>query len=38
LLKGVTVEDIRAAAAEVLHPERAAVTIAGPETLVEAIS
>jgi zinc protease len=38
LLKGVTLDDIRAAAAEVLHPERAAVSIAGPETLLGATS
>jgi zinc protease len=38
LLKGVTLDDIRAAAAEVLHPQRAAVSIAGPEALVEAAS
>jgi zinc protease len=36
LLKEVTLDDIRTAAAEVLHPERAAVSIAGPETPVEA--
>ncbi len=36
LLKGVEFDDIRAAAAEVLHPDRAAVSIAGPEALVEA--
>ena len=38
LLKGVEFDDIRAAAAEVLHPDRAAVSIAGPEALVEASS
>jgi zinc protease len=38
LLKGVALDDIRAAAAEVLHPARAAVSIAGPETIVEAMS
>jgi zinc protease len=31
LLREVTMDDIRAAAAEVLHPERAAVAIAGPD-------
>jgi zinc protease len=30
LLRAVTLEDVRAAAAEVLHPDRAAVAIAGP--------
>jgi zinc protease len=38
LLKGVALDDIRAAAAEVLHPARAAVSIAGPEPIVEAMS
>jgi zinc protease len=36
LLKQVTIDDIRAAAADVLDPERAAVSIAGPETPAEA--
>jgi zinc protease len=36
LLKGVSIDDIRSAAFEVLRPDRAAVSIAGPETLVEA--
>jgi zinc protease len=30
LLRAVTIDEIRAAAAETLHPERAAVTVAGP--------
>jgi zinc protease len=38
LLKGVAFEEIRAAAADVLHPERAAVSIAGPGMLAEAAS
>jgi zinc protease len=38
LLNQVTLDDIRAAAAEVLHPERAAASIAGPEAPVEATS
>jgi predicted Zn-dependent peptidase len=32
----VTLEEIRAAAADVLRPERAAVSIAGPEPTAEA--
>jgi zinc protease len=32
LLEAVTIEEVRAAAADVLHPERAALAIAGPET------
>jgi zinc protease len=36
LLGGVTLEEIRAAAADVLRPERAAVSIAGPEPTAEA--
>ncbi len=31
LLSGVTLDDIRSAAADVLHPDRAAVSIAGPD-------
>jgi zinc protease len=30
LLRGVTIDEIRAAAAETLHPDRAAVAVAGP--------
>jgi zinc protease len=33
LLEGVTIEEIRSAAAEVLHPARAAVAVAGPDPL-----
>jgi zinc protease len=36
LIQGVTTEDIRSAAAEVLSPERAAVAIAGPDVTTEA--
>ena len=32
LLQAVTLDEVRAAAAEVLHPDRAAVAVAGPET------
>jgi len=32
LLKAVTIDEVRAAAADVLNPERAALAIAGPET------
>ncbi len=31
LLEAVTIDDVSAAALEVLHPERAAIAIAGPE-------
>jgi zinc protease len=31
-LRAVTVDDVRAAAAEILHPDRAAVSVAGPPT------
>jgi predicted Zn-dependent peptidase len=33
LLEAVTVDEITAAAAEVLHPERASIAIAGPNLL-----
>jgi len=32
LLNAVTIDEVRAAAAEILHPEHAAVAVAGPET------
>jgi zinc protease len=32
LLEAVTIDEVRAAAADVLNPERAALAIAGPET------
>jgi zinc protease len=32
LIESVTIDDVRAAAAEALHPERAAIAIAGPES------
>ncbi len=36
LLQSVTIDDIRAAAADVLHPDRAAVAVAGPDPSGEA--
>ncbi|MEN3337822.1 MAG: zinc protease [Acidobacteriota bacterium] len=36
LLEGVTIDEVRAAAADVLHADRAAVSIAGPKPLPEA--
>ena len=35
LLQAVTFDEIRSAAAEVLHPDRAAVAIAGPDPLAQ---
>src|SRR5205814_268673 len=32
VLEAVTIDEVRAAAADVLHPERAAIAIAGPRT------